>query len=70
MEVCYQLHASVALTPGKEPPPPPVPTGQVADWVPLSVWTLWRREKYCTAGNPRWIVWHIARRYIDGAIEA
>jgi hypothetical protein len=48
LEVCGQLHAPAALPPGKEPP---VPIGQEAGCAPEPVWTLWRREKSCTAGN-------------------
>jgi hypothetical protein len=48
MEVSGQLHAPSALSPGKEP------TGihWIGGWLdPESVWTLWRREKSCNAGN-------------------
>jgi hypothetical protein len=48
MEISGQLQAPVALTPGKEPP---VPIGDEAGWAPEPVWTLRRREKYCTARN-------------------
>jgi hypothetical protein len=39
--VCGQLHASAALTPGKELL---VPIGQEVGWTPEPVWTTWRRE--------------------------
>jgi hypothetical protein len=42
-EVRGQLHALATL--------PPVPIGWEAGWAPESVWTLWRKEKSCTAGN-------------------
>jgi hypothetical protein len=48
MEVSGQLHVPAALPLGKEPT---VPTGQEAGWAPEPVWTLWRREKSCPAGN-------------------
>jgi hypothetical protein len=62
MEARYQLHATAALTPGKEPP---VPNELVAGWDPISVWTLWRREKSCTAGNPRQALQDAARRWVS-----
>jgi hypothetical protein len=40
---------TIKSAPGKNPP---VPTGQMAGWVPLLVWKLCRREKYLVpAGN-------------------
>jgi hypothetical protein len=36
-----QLHAPVALPPGKEPP---VPTGEETGWAPEEVRMLWREK--------------------------
>jgi hypothetical protein len=57
-----QLHAQAALPPGEEPP---VTIGQEAGWAQEPVWTLWRREKSCSAGNRRPVVHPVARRYAD-----
>jgi hypothetical protein len=43
MEVSGQIHAPATF--------PPVPIGGEAGWAPEPVWTLWRRENFCTAGN-------------------
>jgi hypothetical protein len=43
MEVSGQLHAPVALLPGKEPL---VPIGQEAGWAPEPFWMRWWREKF------------------------
>jgi hypothetical protein len=42
MKVSGQIHAPVALSPGKQPP---VPTVLTAGWAPEPVRTLWRLEK-------------------------
>jgi hypothetical protein len=55
MEASGQPHSPAALTQGEEPP---VSTGEKAGW------TLWRREKSCTAGNQTRAVQPVARRYI------
>jgi hypothetical protein len=62
MEVVGQIHAPAALSPEKEPP---VPIGYEAGWASEPVWTLWRRETSCTAGNRTWAVQPVARRYTD-----
>jgi hypothetical protein len=47
--VSGQLHAPVALPPGKEPL---VSIGQEAGWTPEPFWTRWWREKFpAPAGN-------------------
>jgi hypothetical protein len=46
MDVSGQLHASAALTPGKEPP---VPLDE-AGWVPEPVWIPWTKTS-CPAEN-------------------
>jgi hypothetical protein len=43
MEVSGQLHATAALTPGKEPL---LPVGYEVEWVPEPIWTRCRREKF------------------------
>jgi hypothetical protein len=55
------------FNPGKEPQ---VPIGYEVRWAPEPVWTLWRREKSCTAGNRTRAVQPVARRYTDWAIPA
>jgi hypothetical protein len=63
MEVNGQLHALVALPPGKEPP---VSIGQEAGWVPEPVSTLWSRDKtHAPAGNRTLSVQLVSLRYID-----
>jgi hypothetical protein len=57
MEVSGQLHDPAALPPG--------PIVYEAGWAQDSVWTLWKREKSCTAGNGARAVQHVARRYSD-----
>ena len=44
MKACDQLHATCALSPGKERP---LPTKQKAVWVPEAVCMLWRRSTSC-----------------------
>jgi hypothetical protein len=62
MEVSGQLHAPAALPPGKGPP---VPIREGDRRAPESVWTLWRKDKSCTAGNRIQAVQPVARRYTD-----
>jgi hypothetical protein len=67
MEVSGQLHAPAAL------PPPPrkeltVSIWQEAGWTLESIWTLWRREKSCTAENRTLALHPVARRYTHWAI--
>jgi hypothetical protein len=50
------------FTPGNEPP---VPTGWEAGWATEPVWTLWRREKFYTAGNRTRPVKPVVHRYTD-----
>jgi hypothetical protein len=42
LEVSGQLHTTVALPEGKEPP---VTTEEEAEWVPEQVMTLWSKEE-------------------------
>jgi hypothetical protein len=65
MEMGGQLHTPTALPQGKEPP---VSIGYEAVWAPELVWTLWKREKSCTAGNQTRAAQPVARRYTDCAI--
>jgi hypothetical protein len=45
--------------------------GEIAPWwAPVSVWTLWRREKSCHARNRTPTVQPVARRCADWAIRA
>jgi hypothetical protein len=68
MEVGGQLHASVALLPGKQPH---VPIGQVTGWAPEPVWTLWSKDKsLAPVGNGTPAVPPVARRYADWTISA
>jgi hypothetical protein len=62
MEVSGQLHALATMTPGKEPP---VPIGYEAGSAPEPVWTLWGKEKSCTAGNRTRDVQPVAYRCTD-----
>jgi hypothetical protein len=48
MVVGGQLHAPVALTPGKETP---LSIGLEATRAPELVWTRWRREKFLPSGK-------------------
>jgi hypothetical protein len=65
MEASGKPHDPAALPPGKEPP---VSIRQEAGWAPDPVWTLWLREKSCTAGNRPRAVLPVARPYTDWAI--
>jgi hypothetical protein len=47
MEVSDQLHALVALPPGKEHL---VPIGEEAGWAPELVWATWRKQNLAPAG--------------------
>jgi hypothetical protein len=46
-----------------------VPIGYEARWAQEPVWTLWRREKSCTAGNRAQAVQPVAHCYTDWAIS-
>jgi hypothetical protein len=48
MEMSGEHHAPTALPPKKELS---VPFGWETSRAPESIWTLWRREKSCIAGN-------------------
>jgi hypothetical protein len=68
LDVSAQLHAPVALSPGKEPP---VPTEQEAGWATELVPRLWRGEQSLTlAGNRTSAIQRVGRRYTDRAIPA
>jgi hypothetical protein len=62
--VSGQLYVPANISPGKEPP---VPIGLEAEWAPVAVLTLWRRENSCPCqesdpGRP-------ARRYTNSVIS-
>jgi len=58
MEVSGQLHATAALTLGKELPEP---IGYEAGWATEPAWARWRRENIpAPAGNPIPVVQSIA----------
>jgi hypothetical protein len=48
---------------------PPVPIGWEAGWAPEPVYTLWKREKSCTAGNQTWAVQPVAHHYTDSPLN-
>jgi hypothetical protein len=63
MVVSGQLHASIALPPGKKPL---VPTRWEAGWAIEPVWMLWSREKSpAPAGNRTPAIQPIACHYTD-----
>jgi hypothetical protein len=63
MEVSSQIHAPVALPPGKKPP---VLIGKEAGWAPEPVWTLLSRGKYLAAAwNQTPAFQFVARHYTD-----
>jgi hypothetical protein len=67
MDVSGQLHAPVALPPGKESP---VPIGYEAGWAPEPVCTTWRRENSLTyrgSNSDPSVVQPVASRYTDYA---
>jgi hypothetical protein len=66
--MCGQLHAPVALLPGREPS---VPIGYEAGLTPEPVWKLWRKEKFLVpTENLTPTVRLVARWYTDWAIQA
>jgi hypothetical protein len=68
--VSGQLHAPVALSPGKEPP---VPIGEEVGWTPAPVWKTWRSEKsshYRDSNSDPSVVQLVASRYTDYFIPA
>jgi hypothetical protein len=70
MEMSGQLHAPSALPPGKEALGP---IGQEAGLAPEPVWTLWRREKFCSYRDlisDSSAVQLVTIRYADWAIAA
>jgi hypothetical protein len=68
MEMSGQLHAPVALPPGKEHL---LPIRQGAGWAPEPFWTRWFLEKFpAPAGNRTPIVHLVAQRYTDIAFTA
>jgi hypothetical protein len=60
MEVSGKFHAPAALFIGKEPP---VPITLKVGWPPEPVWTLWRKEKKCSAGYRTQAFPLVVRRY-------
>jgi hypothetical protein len=65
VEVSGQLHAPAALSTWQKPP---VLIRQEAGWAPQPIWTLWRREKSCTAEKRTQVIQPVARRCTDWAI--
>jgi hypothetical protein len=65
-----QLHAPVALLPGKELL---IPTEEEAGWAPKPVWTTWRRGNswpYWDSNSDSLVVQSVANRYTDYGIPA
>jgi hypothetical protein len=65
-----QLHAPIALPPGKVPP---VPIGLEAGWAPELIWTTWRSENFCPhqdSNSDPSVVQPVASRYTDCSISA
>jgi hypothetical protein len=65
LEVAGGGFTPLPLYPQVRSPPSPLPIGQEDGWAPESVWTLWRREKSCTAGNQTQAIQPIASLYTD-----
>jgi hypothetical protein len=66
MEVSGQLHAPVALIPGKSRQ---VPTGYKPVWVSEPVWNLWRRKNLAHYGIRTLAFQPVAFRYTDWDIQ-
>jgi hypothetical protein len=64
--VSGQPHAPIALPPAKLCA---VPLGQEAGRAPEPVWTLWRREKFCHAGNRAQAAQSIEDKYKTGHVQ-